>query len=239
MEQDNLKPLKGTHLVGKIIASLILLLLGALFAFYSKNNPDFESQTEITGPIIALSADSRSILNNEKIVLDTADEAIFNYFKSSFLCDDFNISNDIERLNFCQNREFLASKTQFSNFYLSPDKQKMIFTITSEILTPDQALGIYSLDSDQVTIFSDYYIGNEFISFSPNGDYFVYKGGCFEATCALNVIDTNSLVQVASLSDSEYPDARVRDVFFRRWVSANELEYSLGEDVKLFSIQVK
>lgn len=239
MEPDNLKPLKNTHLAGKVVAILILLLLGALFAFYSKNNPDFEPQTETHEPILSLSADARAILSNQEILLDTKNEAIFNYFKNSFLCDESNINSDSERPNFCQNQEFLAGKTTFTNFYLSPDKQKMIFTVTSEVLTPDQALGIYYLDSNEVTIFSDYYIGNEFISFSPNGSYFVYKGGCFEATCALYIINTESLNQVAILSDSQYPDARVRDVFFNRWLSNSELEYSLGEEAKLFSIQAE
>lgn len=182
-----------------------------------------------------LSNDRKSIIANGTTLLVIDDDAIFNFFKTdSQLCDEANITTTPDRRMFCENRATFKSKTRFTSIVPSLDNTKVGFTIESDTLTPDKVVGIFYLYrlTNKIHFLTSYYLGNEFISFSPSGTNFIFQSGCFEAMCALYIRDSETLANKATLSDSEFPDARTRNATFVRWLSDNEVEYKLGTESK-------
>lgn len=176
---------------------------------------------------VSLSADKKNIIFDNKKILSIDHDTVFNWFvTSSGLCDEFNIQV-VPRETFCSDKLFFRDQTRFVSAVASPDMAHIGFTIQSDILSPDAVVGIFSRSTNAVHLISSFYLGNEFISFSPSGTHFVYQYSCFEAMCGLQVRHSETLDRVADLVDSEYPDARSRAAVFIKWVSDNEIMYKL------------
>lgn len=184
----------------------------------------------------SLSTDKKSISADGKILLAIDNDTIFNWFKTkSQLCDGYNLTSTPDRKMFCENKTSFKSQTRFTSIVVSPDKMKIGFTIESDTLSPDKVVGIFSRSANTVNLFGSYYLGNQFIGFSPNGTNFIYQGGCFEGMCGLYVKNSETLADKASLSDSDSADARTRTATFVKWLSDNEIEYKLGTELKRVS----
>lgn len=226
---------------------LIILVVSVLIAIYTSFqkkqslkeffNIDTSENVQFIGSTFSdtptLSRDKKDIILDRKVLLEIEEDVIFNWFKkNSGLCDESNINTSTERKAFCESKVSFRSKTRFNSIVISPDKNLIGFSIESDILSPDRTVGVFSLSSSKVSILTNYYLGNEFISFSPEGINFIYQSGCFEGKCALYVKNSENLQNKIILSDSEYPDARTKNVTFLRWISDNEIEYILGTEVK-------
>ncbi|MCH8518706.1 hypothetical protein LAT59_03010 [Candidatus Gracilibacteria bacterium] len=183
-------------------------------------------------PNISLSEDNKNIMLGESVLLGINDIRLMNMFREeSQLCDEFNIESSMEWREFCEDREVFVSQTSFASIDISPDNTKVGFTLESDVLIPDTLVGFFSLSDNEINFLSNYYLGNEFISFSPNGAYFIYRGFCWEAKCGLSVRDSETLEEVGSINNPEYIDMRQEDVQFLRWISDNEIEYELGTEI--------
>ena len=240
--------------VNIVLIVLVVILVGAVGYFAlvkksptptSENPPTNNLPTQQTPPTAtnnppatipttpSLSADKKSISADGKILLAIDNDTIFNWFKTkSQLCDGYNLTSAPDRKTFCENKTSFKNQTRFASIVVSPDKMKIGFTIESDTLTPDKVVGIFSRSTNAVNLLGGYYLGNEFIGFSPNGTNFIYKGGCFEGMCGLYVKNSETLADKAILSDSEFADARTRTTTFVRWISDNEVEYKLGSELK-------
>lgn len=204
----------------------IAVLAGIGWQSFQDNSNQVNLPTELTNNPPILSTDQKSIVSEDKVIFSIDDDPIFNWFKSkSQLCDESNISSTPNRKMFCENKQAFREDIEFSSIEVSPDKKKIGFTIISD--SYDTVVGIYHLERKQIEILSDYYLGNEFISFSPSGKYFIYRGRCWEAMCGLFVKDTDTLKEKAKINDPEYVDYRQWDAEFIRWISDNEVEYRL------------
>jgi len=181
----------------------------------------------------SLSADKKSVIVDGKVLLSIDNDTIFNWFKKeSHLCDKYNITTTANRESFCKNKSSFKKLTRFASIAVSPDKMKIGFTIESETLTPDKVVGIFLRSTNKINLLTSYYLGNEFISFSPSGKYFVYQGSCWEGMCGLFIKDSETLAEKASLNNPEYVDYRNTDAEFVRWLSDNKVEYKLATELK-------
>ena len=240
-----------------VLIVLVVIIAGAVGYFaLVKNSPTSTNKIEPTNNIPSrqtlpvttknpqvtilatpsLSVDKKNISAEGKILLAIDNETIFNWFKTkSQLCDGYNLTSTPDRKTFCENKTSFKNQTKFASIVISPDKMKIGFTIESDTLTPDKVVGIFSRSTNTVNLLGSYYLGNQFIGFSPNGTNFVYQGDCFEGMCGLYVKNSETLTDKASLSGSDSADARTRTVTFVRWISDNEIEYKLGSELKLKS----
>ena len=217
-----------------IVVILALVIIGGIagyFMFFSKQEPAPSPTPTPATP--SLSADKKSIVVGDKILLAIYDDTIFNWFKTeSQLCDGYNLTSTPDRKMFCENKTSFKNQTRFTSIVVSPDKMKIGFTIESDTLSSDKVVGIFLRSANVVHWLSGYYLGNEFISFSPNGTNFIYQGSCLEGMCGLYVKNSETLADKVSLSDSEFADARIRTATFVRWLSDSEIEYKLGTELK-------
>lgn len=186
-----------------------------------------------TSSVPSLSEDKKSVVVDGKVILAIDNDVIFNWFKTeSQLCDGGNLTSTPDRKSFCENKTYFKSKTRFSTIVVSPDKMKIGFTIESDTLSPDKVAGIFLRFTNQVNLLTNYYLGNEFLNFSPNSTYFVYQGGCFEGMCGLFIKNSETLANKASLNNPEFVDSRSQNATFVRWISDTEVEYKLGTELK-------
>lgn len=185
------------------------------------------TNNKTTTPI--LSADGKTITAEGLTLLAIDNDEIFNWFRQeSRLCDEANSSTNEERKSFCENKAIFRNKTRFNSITVSPDKLKVGFSITSDTLTPDTVVGIFIRPTAKVALLTNYYLGNEFIGFSPSGMNFVYQSNCWEGMCGLTIKDTETLTDRVSLNNPEFLDERQENITFIRWISDNEIEYKLG-----------
>ncbi len=195
----------------------------------SKERFDYELPNSPT-PTLSLSA--KEIIQNGKIILSVDDDAIFAFFKDpkTGFCDNSNINNTPARKSFCTSKETFKSKTSFSKIVSSPTNGAIGFVIETDELTPDTVTGVYFPQNTtyKVHLLTNYYLGNDFISFSPNGSRFVYKEGCFEAVCGFTIKETNTLKTIRHFGDAEIEPSNV----FIRWISDSSIEYKVGTDLK-------
>jgi len=236
-----------TNMLLLIISLVVVVGLIGSFVFSQKQkttaptNPNTETTStytkEQTPPAtettITLSSDKKSIMENDKVLLKIDHDTIFNWFKNdSQLCEGYNLTSVIDREKFCRNLNSFKSQTRFASIIVSPDKIKIGFSIESDTLTPDKVVGIFLTTDNTVKLLSNYYLGNEFISFSPQSTYFVYKGICWEGLCGLFVKDANTLEDKISLNNPEFLDMRTVDANFLNWITDNKISYKLGTETK-------
>mgnify|MGYP001572501398 CR=1 FL=1 len=219
-----------------VLIGIIVILVGVVgyFAFVKKSEPIAQQPTPTPTPVSSvtpsLSVDKKSVVVDGKVLLVIDNDTIFNWFKTeSQLCDGYNLTSTPDRKMFCENKTSFKSQTKFASIVVSPDKMKIGFTIESDTLTSDKVVGIFSRSANTVNLLGSYYLGNQFIGFSPNGTNFIYQGGCFEGMCGLYVKNSETLADKASLNDFESADARARTATFVRWISDNEVEYKLDK----------
>lgn len=181
----------------------------------------------------SLSTDKKSLVADSEILLAIDNDTIFNWFKTeSQLCDEYNLTSTPDRKTFCENKSTFKEQTRFASVAISPDEMKIGFTIESNTLSPDKVAGIFLRSTNKVTLLTNYYLGNEFISFSPSGTNFIYQGGCFEGMCGLFIKSSETLANKASLNNPEYADSRIQNTSFVRWISDNQVEYKIGTELK-------
>lgn len=223
--------------VNIVLVVLVVVLVGVAAYLIWVKKPAQPTLTPISTPTSTstLSNDRKSIIANGTTLLVIDNDEIFNFFKEkSYLCDEGYNINIPGRRTFCENKEVFKGKTRFVSIVLSPDKTKIGFTIESDELSPDSVVGIFypTRQTNKIYFLTGYYLGNEFISFSPNGTHFVYQGGCWEGMCGLVIKDSETLANKLSLNNPEFADFRRMNAEFVRWVSDNEVEYKLGSEVK-------
>jgi hypothetical protein len=220
------------------ILSLIVAILVVLFFFtWITNRPSKE--VVITEEKIALSSDKKSITSDDVAILSIENDVIFNWFKTeSQLCDGSNIDSNPGRKSFCEDEVTFKNMTRFKSIVGAPDNTVVGFTIESDTLTPDTVVGVfYPHENRKVTMLSSYYLGNEFLSFSPSGKYFVYTSSCFEGNCVLYVKDSLMLLDRINFAPRE-EDIR-RKYEFVRWISDNEIEFTLNGELQKSFLDIK
>jgi hypothetical protein len=175
-----------------------------------------------------LSSDKKSIMSDNKILLSIDDDAIFNFFKTpNQPCYESGGADVVTE--YCTDKAIFRSKTRFESIVVSPDKKTVGFSIETDVIMPDTAVGLFNAtqQTNNVHFFTDIYLGNVFLNFSPSGKYFVYKGKCWEAMCGLYIHNTKTLEIIKKLNSPQYVDERTQDATFIRWVTDSILEYEL------------
>ncbi len=219
------------------ILSLIVAILVVLFFFtWITNRPSKE--VIVPQEKISITADGKSITSDDVAILSIENDVIFNWFKTeSQLCDGSNIDSNPSRKLFCEDKNAFKNITRFRTVSISPDQKTWVFVVESDTLTPDAVIGVFLRDSQQVRMLTGYYLGNEFISFSPDGNYFVYKSSCWEGNCAFYVKDVVTLVDKINFIPKE---ADVRGKYeFVRWISDEEIEYRLNGELQKSFLDIK
>ena len=228
-----------------ILALVIIAGVVGYFIFFQKQeipptvtNTPIPSTSQNTEPPAtsvsetpSLSADKKSVVVDSKIWLSIDNDTIFNWFKTeSQLCDGYNLTSTSDRKMFCENKTSFKNQTRFASIVVSPDKMKIGFTIESDTLSPDKVAGIFLRSTNKVQILTSYYLGNEFISFSPNGTNFAYRDGCWETICAFYIKNSETLADKINFIP---PEVDMRGNYeFVRWISDNQAEYKLGNELK-------
>ncbi len=226
-----------------ILALVIIAGVAGYFVFSQKQettptttNTTTSSTAQNTPPantpvsnVPSLSADKKSVVADGKVLLAVDNDTIFNWFKTeSQLCDGYNLTSTPDRKMFCENKTSFESQTRFASIVVSIDKMKIGFTIESDTLSPDKVAGIFLRSTNKVQILTNYYLGNEFISFSPSGTNFVFSGYCFENYCGFTIKNSYTLADKISFGNT--PDHS--DYRFVKWISDKEIEYKDGTELK-------
>jgi len=183
----------------------------------------------------ALSADKKSIMDNNNVLLSVDNAVIRNFFVTdSQLCDSANLSSTPDRKLFCTDIAAYKASTRFASLIVSSNQTKMGYSIETDTLSPDKVLGMLYPNSvsNQVVILTDYSLGNEFLGFSPNGTYLIYQGNCWEGMCGLTIKNAETLATVLNINNPEYVDMRTVNAKFVKWLSNNSVEYTLGTETK-------
>ncbi len=178
-----------------------------------------------------LSTDKKSIIENESVLLEIEHPTIVQFFRdpSTGMCDESNIGNTTTRRAFCSDIATYIQHTRFTDIVLSPDGRSVGFVVETDELSPDTAVGFFSKDTGVVSILTNYYLGNEFGDFSPNGEAFVYKERCFENVCGFTVVETESLTVLQTYANTETDPTHI----FLRWVDNENIEYMIGGEKKV------
>jgi len=198
------------------LATMLVVLTVTAIVIYFK--------TPVTPP--TLSIDKKSILENESVLLEITHPTIVQFFRNpnTGMCDESNIRNTTTREAFCSDTTVFDQQTRFKSIAPSPDGTSVGFVIETDELAPDTAVGFFSKNTKVVSMLTNYYLGNEFGDFSPNGEAFVYKERCFENVCGFTVVDTESLSVLRTYANTETDPTHI----FLRWVDDENIEYMAG-----------
>ena len=210
------------------------VLSGAIYFFTRTEEPQFIESSQTPVPEVAISSDGTRVISEARVLFQVNDDSVREWmWKESGLCDPSFTQNDILRQSYCNDVSVYIKHTRFNDIVTvrNGDGINILFGIESDMLEPDSALGIYKGTERKSTIhmLTTYYLGNKMHSFSPRHTYFAYTSGCFEARCAIYVLDTESLVNTANFIPEE-ADAR-EGYEFIKWLSDNSYQYREGEDV--------
>ncbi len=224
-------------IVTQLLSLMVILLVILFFFTWITNRPSKE--VIVPQEKISVSSDGKSITSDDVAILSIENDVIFNWFKTeSQLCDGSNIDSNPGRKSFCEDKDTFKNMARFKSMVVSPDNTVVGFTIESDTLTPDTVVGVfYPHENGKVAILSSYYLGNEFLSFSPSGKYFVYTSSCFEGNCVLYVKDSLMLLDRINFAPRE-EDIR-RKYEFVRWISDNEIEFTLNGELQKSFLDIK
>lgn len=183
--------------------------------------------------IPSLSNDRKNIILWKSVLLGINNQRLMNMFREeSQLCNEPNITNSEKKRAFCEEEEAFFTQTRFTDINISTEESdKILFTLESDIMTPDSLVGFFRVSSWEIRFLSNFYLGNELIGFSPNARYFAYRGMCWEAKCGISIRDSETLEEVWTINNPEYLDMRQKDVKFLRWVTDTEIEYELAGEI--------
>ncbi len=217
-----------------IIVGMVFLLLNKLNTKSATETETVTQASELTIP--TLSSNKKDIVANEKVLLAVNHANIMNYFKTEGqLCDTYYLNNP-ERKAFCTDENIFKQKTQFNAIAVSADQTAVGFSVTAEVMSPDAVVGIfYPKRNDQpIHLISKYYLGNQFLSFSPNGQHFIYQHNCWEGYCGLTVKNTATLQTVLEINNPESVDERNEKTVFKNWIDNRNISYLInGEPAKM------
>jgi hypothetical protein len=224
-----------------LIGLLIVIAVAVYFIFSSKDSDTLTVEQEDvetpSGSITpSLSSDKKSIVADGKVLLSVDDEAIIEFFRSdkSAMCDDSNIDNTPTRRSFCTDKNVFREKVVFTKIVPSSTGNKIGFVIETEELSPDTVSGVFYPKNTtyQVHLLTTYYLGNDFIGFSPADTYLVTKDSCFEGVCGFTVMDAATLETIKHFGNPETEPAYT----FVRWVTDGKIEYRVGDELKQASL---
>lgn len=221
---------------------LAFLHLSPAVQKYSEKGRAEQAISAVAGKSMAkfwISKDGKRIMKGKKELLRIENSQIFNFFANdSQLCDKSNLTT-VERTTFCKNKQIFKQKARFKSMIVSPDTSAIGFVIETDELVPDTVVGIFYpwRTRDNIHFLTAYYLGNDFLNFSPKGTYFVYKWNCWEAKCSLYIRETKTLAGRYPVKWTTAFDERTQDATFMRWVSENELEYLMGDHLKHISLE--
>jgi len=227
-----------TKFCGVLLIILLFFMLSCNFNTSSnqaETDGGDESVQQIAQP--KLSSNKKQIVSNNRILLEVDHQAIVNYFKTeSQLCNNYSL-NQPERKDFCTDAAIFKAKTKFNRIEVSSDKKAIGFSITSDVLSPDAVVGIfYPERSDKpIQFLSKYYLGNQFLSFSPNDQHFIYNHNCWEGFCGLTVKNTSTLKTVLEINNSENVDERNKKTVFEKWIDNRTIGYLIDGEPAKFS----
>jgi len=190
-----------------------------------ETNVESEPVQQVVQP--KLSANKKAIVAGEQRLLEVNHSSIMNYFKAEGkLCDAYYL-NQPERKAFCTDKNIFKQKTQFNPISLSIDQTAIGFSLTAEVMSPDAVVGIFYPNRKEVSIhfLSKYYLGNEFLSFAPDGKHFIYQHNCWEGFCGLTVKNTSTLQTVLEINNPESVDERHEKTVFEKWIDNQTISY--------------
>lgn len=222
----------------------MLIIVGMIFLLLNKLNTKDAAQSETINlenptdelivPKLALS--KREIVADEKLLLSVNHQDIMNYFKTDGqLCDAYYLSNP-ERKAFCTDKNIFKQKTTFNAIEISADQAVVGFSITAQVMSPDAVVGIFypKRYNQTVHLISKYYLGNEFLSFAPDGKHFIYQHNCWEGFCGLTIKNTATLQTVLDINNPESVDERKEKAVFKKWIDNQTISYLIdGEPAKI------
>lgn len=162
--------------------------------------------------------------------------AIIDFFRSpsTGMCDENNIRNTPTRTAFCTDIAVFTESIRITNQLPSPTGTAIAFSIETDELSPDTALGMFfpKKSTDSVVVFTNFYLGNAFLGFSPSGEYFAYTERCWEAVCGFTIKDTATLRTLHEFGNAE-TGPRMQ---FSRWIDEKNFEYTVGDVAKVFPL---
>ncbi|MCK6462615.1 MAG: hypothetical protein L6Q29_02235 [Candidatus Pacebacteria bacterium] len=217
-----------------IILAIIIFGLG-VFGFNVVSKIRIKSQKPLQP--IKISSDKKSILDERgRVILDVADDRIFNFFQKTERCtDDYN--RKLVPNNGCIDRAAFRNFSDFVSISLSPRGTEIGFTV-SFYLKPDSVAGVLHpfRAPGEIRILTDYYLGNKFLGFSPNGNYFVFSDGCWEGDCSFTITSSETMESL-DLDLQGIECERGYGCYgtkFRGWINNEEIEYDVtwGGDIK-------
>lgn len=183
-----------------------------------------------------LSSSKKSITANNGTILEITDKAIMDFFKknSTGMCDDANNDNTSTRAAFCTKESVFREKSSFTKIIPSSNGSKIGFVIATDELTPDSVVGVfYPYNTTyKVHLLTSYYLGNDFVGFSPNDAYLVTKDSCFEGVCGFTVYNAATLSAIKHFGNSETGPANT----FVRWTSNTQFQYTVGAENRTYTI---
>jgi len=221
----------------------LLIILGLIFLLIfkmveKKATPTATPATGTTNQMISsikLSANKKAIVAGKQLLLEVNHTKIMNYFKAEGqLCDTYYL-NQPERKAFCTNKKMFKQKTQFNTIDVSTNQTAIGFSLTAEVMSPDALVGIIYPErkEDLIHFLSNYYLGNEFLGFAPDGKHFIYQHNCWEGLCGLTVKNTATLQTVLEINNPEGVDERTDKTVFEKWIDSQTISYLInGEPTK-------
>ncbi|MCA9385388.1 hypothetical protein KC717_01940 [Candidatus Dojkabacteria bacterium] len=199
-----------------MVLAILSILIGSLFLLRSDRDD------------VHLSQNSTKIYKGREELLSIDNGVIYNFFASEVIrCQDYFLSHSPMQLEICQNENSFQEYARFREIIVSPDQKLIGFEIQSDLLESDSVVGVLdlSLQNPDPVLLTNYYLGNEFLAFSPTGKYFIYQGECWEGNCGLYIYDSNTFEEVSAINHFEYQDMRQSNAEFVRWISDSEIEY--------------
>jgi len=204
-----------------------MLLVGSSCNNSKTNNNTNASNNEIEDEAIQLSIDKKTIEQGKSVILKIDDAQIFNWFKTkSGLCSNSNNDNDARNL-FCTNSATFFNKTNFINIYPTKNKKYIAFEISSEEMSPDAVVCLYDIESNKINWLTNYYLGNKFLSYSPDESKFIYQNSCWEGMCGLTIKSTSNTYTLKEINNPDSADTRDSKTVFNEWIDNNTISYTL------------
>jgi len=210
---------------------MLLVVFGKISCKQPKNNNNEQATNEpVKNEIIKLSTDKKTILQGTSVLLKIDDAEIFGWFETkSGLCRKGN--NNESRNLFCDDIVAFLSKTSFVNMHLTKNNKYIVFEISTTEMEPDKVVGHYTIATKKITWLTNYYLMNEFISYSPDESKFIYQNNCWEGMCGLTVKANENLQTLKEINNPESADTRNNKAIFNKWIDNNTINYTLKDHV--------